>query len=200
MDTKFWGPSGWKMLHLITFERGSLAKKKKLFTVLGEVLPCKYCRQSTREYIREEPPQNNLALWLYNLHKKVNQKLESQGLNPAPSPGFTQVIRYYREELKNAHLPGVPFLLSMAYNYDSKMHSREAHETFWNALKDLYPKNGLPRVPKIHDCYFRDVFEILVEMGFQGSYSETLQEIAKHKSPCSKKTFRGRTCRKPRKR
>jgi hypothetical protein len=188
------------MLHLITFERGSLAKKKKLFTVLGEVLPCKYCRQSTREYIREEPPQNNLALWLYNLHKKVNQKLDSQGLNPAPSPGFTQVIRYYREELKTAHLPGVPFLLSMAYNYDSKMHSREAHETFWNALKDLYPKNGLPRVPEIRDCYFRDVFEILVEMGFEGSYSETLQEIAKHKSPCSKKTFRGRTCRKPRKR
>jgi hypothetical protein len=55
-------------------------------------------------------------------------------------------------------------------------------------------------VPEIRDCYFRDVFEILVEMGFEGSYSETLQEVAKYKSACTKKTFRGRTCRKPRKR
>jgi hypothetical protein len=136
---------------------------------------------------------------LYNLHKKVNQKLESQGLAVAPNPGFSQVIRYYREELKTAHLPGVPFLLSMAYNYDSKTHSREAHEQFWEALKDLYPKNGLPRVPTIRDCYFRDVYDILVDLGFTGSYSETLRTIAKHKSSCSKKTFRGRTCRKPRK-
>lgn len=199
MDTKFWGPSGWNMLHLITFERGSLQKKKKLFAVLGEVLPCKYCRQSTSEYIQQEPPTNNLALWLYNLHKKVNHKLDSQGLQPAPNPGFSQIVRKYTHELKTAHLPGVPFLLSMAYNFDSKTHSREAHQQFWEALKDLYPKQGLPRIPEIHDCYFRDVFEILVELGFEGSYSETLREIAKHKSPCSKKSFRGRTCRKPRK-
>jgi len=199
MDTKFWGPSGWNMLHLITFERGSLQKKKKLFSVLGEVLPCKYCRQSTTEYIHQEPPTNNLALWLYNLHKKVNDKLDSQGLYTGPNPGFSQVVRKYTHELKTAHLPGIPFLLSMAYNFDSKTHSREAHQQFWEALKDLYPKQGLPRIPEIHDCYFRDVFDILVEMGFEGSYSETLKEIAKHKSACSKKSFRGRTCRKPRK-
>jgi len=196
MDTKFWGPSGWKLLHLITFERGSLQKKKKLFSVLGQVLPCKYCRQSTSEYIRDEPPQNNLALWLYNLHKKVNHKLESQGLHAAPNPGFSQVVKKYREDLKTAYLPGIPFLLSMAYNFDSETHSREAHQQFWEALKDLYPKQGLPRVPEIHDCYFHDVYDILVEMGFQGSYTETLKAIAKHKSSCSKKTFRGRTCRR----
>lgn len=196
MDTKFWGPSGWELLHLITFERGSLAKKKKLFSTLGEVLPCKFCRQSTSEFMKEMPLNNNLALWLYDLHKMVNHKLDSQGLNPERDPGFTQVVQKYREKIKTVHLPGLPFLLSLAYNYDSSLHSREAHQQFWQALKDLYPKNGLPRVPEIHDCYFRDVYDIAVEMGFEGSYSETLKIVSRHKSSCSKKKFRGKTCRR----
>lgn len=196
MDTKFWGPSGWELLHLITFERGSLAKKKKLFSTLGEILPCKFCRQSTSEFMKEMPLNNNLALWLYDLHKRVNHKLDLQGLKPERDPGFTQVVQKYREKLKTVHLPGLPFLLSLAYNYDSKTHSREAHQKFWEALQDLYPKNGLPRLPEIQDCYFRDVYDIFVEMGFQGSYSETLKIVSRHKSSCSKKKFRGKTCRR----
>jgi hypothetical protein len=199
MDTKFWGPSGWKLLHTITFERGSLAKKKKLFEVLAGVLPCKFCRQSTAEFMKEMPLNNNLALWLYNLHKMINHKLDLQGLNPSPNPGFTQIIKKYHEQLKSEELIGVPFLLSMAYNYDSTIHSKHDHEQFWAALKDLYPKRGLPRVPKIHDCYFREVYDILVEMGFEGSYSETLKIVSKHKSSCSKKKFRGKTCRRTKK-
>jgi hypothetical protein len=35
MDTKFWGPSGWELLHLITFEKGYLSKKKELFQSIG---------------------------------------------------------------------------------------------------------------------------------------------------------------------
>ena len=89
MDTKYWGPSGWQLLHLITFERGSLNTKKKLFSTLNEILPCKYCRESTGQFMKEMPIHNNLALWLYDLHKYVNKKLESQGLHVAPNPGFS---------------------------------------------------------------------------------------------------------------
>jgi hypothetical protein len=199
MDTKYWGPSGWQLLHLITFERGSLNTKKNLFSTLNEILPCKYCRESTGQFMKEMPIHNNLALWLYDLHKQVNKKLESQGLHVAPNPGFSQVVKKYREELKNVNLPGIPFLFSIAYNFDPKTHSKESHEKFWLSLKDLYPKNGLPRIPKIHECYFREVYDIFKELGYEKSYSETLKELLKHKSSCSKKTFKGKTCRRKRK-
>ena len=61
MDTKFWGPSGWELLHLITFEKGYLSKKKELFSTLPFILPCKYCRESALKFMNEDPLTNNLA-------------------------------------------------------------------------------------------------------------------------------------------
>jgi hypothetical protein len=78
MDVSFWGPPGWKMLHSITFERGNLETKKRLFDAMKDVLPCKYCRESARQFIKELPFDNNLALWLYKFHNKVNDKLNKQ--------------------------------------------------------------------------------------------------------------------------
>ena len=58
MDTKFWGPSGWKLLHYMTEsypDKPSETHKANMitfFNVLGEVLPCKYCRISFKEYIK----------------------------------------------------------------------------------------------------------------------------------------------------
>ena len=98
MDTKFWGPSGWELLHLITFEKGYLSKKKELFSTLPFILPCKYCRESALKFMNEDPLTNNLALWLYEFHNKVNKKLELQGLNPQPSPGFMKVMEIYHHQ------------------------------------------------------------------------------------------------------
>lgn len=198
MDTKFWGPSGWELLHLITFEKGYLTKKKQLFSTLPFILPCKYCRESSSQFLEESPITNNLALWLYEFHNKVNHKLLSQGLNPQPSPGFMEVMKIYKLKLKNLdHLPGTEFLLSMAFNYDDKLHSKLQHEKFWNNLKDLYPKQSLERIPRISkEYYFKDTWEILNNMGYEKSYDETFMYIKKFKSGCSKKSFRGKTCRK----
>ena len=82
MDVSFWGPSGWQLFHLISMTIGGLKEKKELFSTLDEVLPCKYCRQSAKEFL-EDPPSNNIALWLYEFHDKVNNKLHQQHLeNP----------------------------------------------------------------------------------------------------------------------
>jgi hypothetical protein len=194
MDTKFWGPSGWELLHLITFEKGSLQKKKQLFKVLNKVLPCKYCRESTTQFMKELPLKNNLALWLYDLHKMVNQKLIDQNLHVEPNPGFSQVVKKYKEKLRSPGIPGKEFLLSIALNFDSKTHDIKAHEQFWDALKDLYPKHKF-EAPRINQYYFEDVWKILHDMGYEKSYEETLAYISKFKSKCSKKTFKGKTCR-----
>ena len=88
--TKIWGPALWTSLHCITFgypiEPTDEQKKqyKNFFKSVGNILPCKYCRDSYNKFIKEEGSilnnsvlenRDTLSKWLYNLHNKVNDKL-----------------------------------------------------------------------------------------------------------------------------
>jgi hypothetical protein len=104
MDTRFWGPSGWKMLHLITFQYDPNKQKSKMrlfLKTLPFVLPCKYCRASLTDYYEKHPFEEHLTSreklikWLYIIHNEVNEKLRSQGLNPHKNPSFDAVKQYY---------------------------------------------------------------------------------------------------------
>lgn len=88
--TKIWGPALWTGLHCITFgypinpTDEQKENYKQFFVSLGDVLPCKYCRISYKEYLEEDDTKLNekalkdresLTKWLYKLHNKVNNKL-----------------------------------------------------------------------------------------------------------------------------
>ena len=100
MDTRFWGPDGWRLLHSITIgypEKPSSEDKQLysvFFKILKYVLPCIYCRRSYEQYINELPIEpflknkKSLSEWLYHIHNKVNAKLRGQGLNPNSDPSF----------------------------------------------------------------------------------------------------------------
>ena len=197
MDVKFWGPSGWELLHLITVTTGGLKEKKELFSTLDEILPCKYCRQSAEQFIKEDPPSNNIAVWLYDFHDKVNRKLHNQHLEdpkipePEKSPKFESVLKKFQNILKERSIkyPGKEFLLSIALNFDKK--ANKQHEVFWNTLLKLYPYYELRKKLFMPDFnhYFRDVEKMFDDMG---SPTEK-KEISQHKSSCNKKG--GSTCR-----
>ena len=104
MDTKFWGPSGWKMFHLATFTYEPSKQKKamsKFLESLPYILPCKFCRASLTEYYEKHPYKSalesraKLTKWLYDIHNEVNAKLRSQNLNPMPDPSFADIKKYY---------------------------------------------------------------------------------------------------------
>ena len=96
MDTKFWGPPGWVFLHTITFNypwkidnknpehRQRKKYTKQLFENQQYTLPCKYCRDSFKRFLRELPidphlgSRRSLTRWFYNIHNKVNAKLREQ--------------------------------------------------------------------------------------------------------------------------
>lgn len=96
MNTKYWGPGGWTFLHTITYnypvkidaansEHQSLKKyTKQLFENLRHTLPCKYCRESFKKFLREHPIDSSLGsrraltCWLYDVHNRVNDKLRRQ--------------------------------------------------------------------------------------------------------------------------
>lgn len=207
MDVSFWGPSGWELLHLITVTTGGLKEKKELFSTLGEVLPCKYCRQSAQQFLKEEEPQNNLAVWLYDFHDKVNEKLHQQHLedpkmpDSLESPPFEKVLKRYQDILKERKIsyPGREFLLSMALNFNTPtytigrppQHINESqHKKFWTALIKLYPYYELRKKLFVPDFkhYFRDVQKMFEDMGS----SVKKEDFLKHKSSCKRG---GATCR-----
>ena len=142
MDTRFWGPSGWKLLHLITFDYEyspeSARKYADFFETLPFILPCKFCRASLTDYYKELPYKaSNGAIpkdfdtrrWMYDIHNKVNNKLRKQGLNPAKDPSYPAVKEFYEKWHKCGWEQQLAtmwdFLFAVAYNHpkESTKHS-----------------------------------------------------------------------------
>jgi hypothetical protein len=89
--TKIWGPAVWESLHCIAFGYPTdptdeqRHKYKEFFTNLMNVLPCKFCRDSYKDFITKEETtilkdcdmdnRESLTRWLYKIHNRVNLKL-----------------------------------------------------------------------------------------------------------------------------
>jgi hypothetical protein len=111
MDTRFWGPSGWKLLHLISFtyeySATSATTLPAFLETIPYILPCKFCRASLTDYYRQYPyaipspsngsmnPSLDLKKWMYKIHNCVNGKLRSQGLYSAANPPYSAVKKEY---------------------------------------------------------------------------------------------------------
>jgi hypothetical protein len=212
MDTRFWGPSGWQLMHILTFLRGHTERKQRFFRAMPDVLPCKFCRESTKQFVQDLPMGTNLAIWLYTLHARVNEKLEAQHAEdptverPQPTPSFPEVIQRYRDlvrTLPHATQPiGRDFLLSIAYNYDPETHDASAHRTFWEELIQIYPtpasvrKQLEPPDLSSQSTYLRSVYTLLTKLGDMPSFRSISQRLAYYKSGCASKRYKGKTCRK----
>ena len=101
MNVNKWGPGGWDFLHSITFNYPleptveDIDKYKSFFSTVGEMLPCKYCRESFIIYYKYIPIDEFLdsrvgvTYWLYRIHQLVNEKVFK------PNSTFENVIRTY---------------------------------------------------------------------------------------------------------
>ncbi len=101
MQTIKWGPGLWTSLHCMTFnypENPSEVDKdnyKNFFNLLSVMLPCVYCRDSYRIYIKYFKIEDfynsriGLCFWLYTLHNIVNEKIGK------PLITFNKCIKIY---------------------------------------------------------------------------------------------------------
>lgn len=128
MDTRFWGPSGWRLLHLISFQAPALpaSELETFFTHLPYVLPCKYCRASLTDYIHADPiPQRKKdhAAWMYRIHNRVSGKLREQKLLTTSDPTWREIHGRYTEWIAapctSQQMLGWDFLFSVAYTTPS---------------------------------------------------------------------------------
>jgi hypothetical protein len=138
MDTRYWGPSGWRLLHLLVANKSKANKEFYSFLEhLPYVLPCKYCRSSLSVYYNELPYQEakDLELWMWKIHNKVNAKLRTEGQSKPPNPPFSKVQELYAERLgygcTRTEFPGWEFLFSIVKNHPLTSH-------------DIHPIPGAP--------------------------------------------------------
>ena len=115
MDTRFWGPSGWKLFHLITFEADHRTTSEhsvefaNFFETIPYILPCKFCRASLTDYYRQHPYQINgkmnlkldLKKWMFTIHNCVNGKLRKQGFILRPIQPMRKLRRSIPSFRKN---------------------------------------------------------------------------------------------------
>jgi hypothetical protein len=136
MDTKYWGPSGWRLLHLIAENQTVTAShNKKFWSIIPYILPCKFCRASLSTYYEQHPIPSNpkeMGPWLYKIHNCVNAKLREQG-QTIIDPPYSIVKKHYRDLLASpcteTSFPGWEFLFCIADNYPGSAPSKPMPDT-----------------------------------------------------------------------
>ena len=178
MDTKYWGPSAWKLLHMATFQYNPKTQKEDMLTffqLLPFVLPCKFCRKSLTEYYAEDSPcaalasADTLSRWLWRIHNKVNDKLRSQGQTIAPNPSYKEVaevyINYLAQGCSQTNFPGWEMLFSILDNHPLSREGKKTLPFEYDGSVDLscvVQKNRLNLLkPEERIAYIVHFFEIV---------------------------------------
>lgn len=178
MDTTFWGPPAWVLLHTIAYNYipSDVNKEtyKLFFENLQNILPCIYCRASYIEYISYEPitlhlnNSKDLSLWLYKIHNLVNNKLRNQGLLKWENPTFDEIYKKYTEEQDNIDKCTIKSKSIMGWN-------------FLYCVAFVFPENGRSIAQTSHYngyyVFFNTLGKVLPEKGgYRDTYNKYLQE------------------------
>lgn len=216
MDTRFWGPSAWQLFHLIAFRS---EHPDDVLNQMKDVLPCKFCRESTTQFVQEHPLRGNPGRWLYDIHNMVNAKLRAQSktdpkvVNPGEDPSFDDVKKRYMA-MKATQVPGRDFLFAISANYPERPDPLDmaTQRTFLYALVKAYPFLKLRKVfaqylrdeePQLESrqAYMHWMYGLLLRLSRivgrpMPTYRGFAHHVAYYKCGCSKSTYHGKTCRK----
>ena len=90
MDQKIWGPGLWLFLHTMTFNypvnptKIDKQKMRNFLLSLGDILPCKYCRDNFRKHLNNNPikldSKRDLVRWMICIHNEVNEQEGKQNV------------------------------------------------------------------------------------------------------------------------
>lgn len=168
MNSYLWGPLAWHFLHCITLTSPKEIKTDiyyKLFTSLGNILPCSICQDHYKTHLKKLPlkescnGRNHLSLWLFNLHNIVNISL-SKSIIPAD-----KCVKLYiqNNKIKFNHKMGFLFLDLLAKSA-KKVKDPTSYINFYNILDQVFPcsscrkhyselKEGLDQVTSGNEFY-----------------------------------------------
>jgi len=217
IDTRYWGPSAWQLFHLIAFLSPN---PQQILLEMKEILPCKFCRASTKDFVREHPLKGDPGKWLYEIHNMVNNKLRTQCsgdpdvINPGEDPSFDDVKQRYLA-MKPVSVPGRDFLFSVATNYpeDPAPEDMARQREFIENLADVYPFESLRQTFKSYLVSHRPVgldskkhyqkwmYGLLSALSRTAgssilTYRGYIARVNYYTSGCDRPSYRGKTCRR----
>jgi len=81
MDPTIWGPLLWHAFHDVAVHADRTSGPpadlvQAFYQAWIFLLPCKYCRNSYRDFVTGLPPNPPFKPWVYAVHQLVNQKLQ----------------------------------------------------------------------------------------------------------------------------
>ena len=215
-NTLYWAPSAWQLFHLVAFLS---ANPQQVLLEMKEMLPCKFCRASTSEFMTKNPLKGDPAKWLYEIHNMVNNKLRTQCADnpevpdPGPDPSFEDVKKRYLA-MKPTAVPGRDFLFTVASNYPDHPEPEDMarHRQFIAHLAEVYPFEKLRTTIKSYlskgdvplenkKSYQKWMYGLLKSLARTShsdipSYRGFVARVMYHASGCDKKSYRGVTCRR----
>jgi hypothetical protein len=106
MNQNVWGKGAWILIHSIAVnypEYPTPSEKEntiKFFSILGDVLPCRFCRQHYRENLKYLPikagSKMDLVWWTIDIHNRVNASTNKKILSR--DDALKKIISIYKNQ------------------------------------------------------------------------------------------------------
>ena len=117
MDPNIWGPSGWIILHRLSFLFKNINEAEKFYKSLEFILPCASCRYNYKSHISAITfPKNikDLPKWIYKLHNKIRKCLGKKKV-----VNFKKVTDHYNQIFDHIEITNneTKFLYSLLYTF-----------------------------------------------------------------------------------
>lgn len=167
IDPKLWGPSGWRLLHDVSFyisessDEKIIEKSRKFFGTLRYVLPCTACQYSYDIHLlhlRFPSKKTAVPRWVFDLHNRVNRSLSTPAVEWGP----------------------------WAEKYPSEMAQHRLKDA-WPFIQSVVEAKGT--YPELR-TFFKYLWEFLYKLDAYHSDKEVLKGLAEDRTERSKREFR----------
>ena len=117
MDPHIWGPSGWIILHRLSFLFKNIDDAEQFYKSLEFILPCPSCRYNYKAHsttIKFPKGLDQLPKWVYKMHNKI-----SKSIGKKKGPSFKKVVDHYDQVFDNIEIVNneTKFLYSLLYTF-----------------------------------------------------------------------------------
>lgn len=166
MDTKFWGPGGWKLLHTISFgvpEKATIKeieKYRKFYEMIQYILPCEKCRNNYKEHIKEFPiktitTKETCKRWLYNIHNSATNSIRQEERTLGINPEYEMIKDKYealckKRISKNSQIWDFIYTVAYMYRGDMTEERYNGYIYFYELLGEVIPFIGMKDIYKEH--------------------------------------------------
>jgi len=146
VSTSVWGPPLWRILHTISFAHPAILRDSapgviRFLTNLAHVLPCKWCRDSYSQFLRELPDLaatiqgGALPRWMYDLHARVNTKLK------VPTPKYEAIVKRFTVRPVQWMASDVWDTISL-FGLSFTSAKRDVYHIFWDSWPSMLMLGG----------------------------------------------------------